>query len=168
MDELDMTAAVLAAARMDPEVGADVRWLRDTLWRVQVRYGRALATLAVVPRLVAEANRWQVPEATWNEAEEAAAAVRRAIDELDRVADYLDAVLDPGPATCGTCGEQVGTSQDGVGWKHWRAINDQASGLARFEFFDTDHDAVPVFGRPDRPAWDGDEPALASGGVVFR
>lgn len=166
MDELTTTAAVLAEGQRDTEIGADLRWLRDTLARVQVRYGRALAALATVPAFVAEVNRWQVPEAAWNEAGALNAAVRRALDELERVSEYLDAVLDPGPVSCRTCGERVAVfSTEARGWQHYRTEADpKALGGQRFELLGVDHHPDLVFGRPDYPVWQDPELDAATNG----
>lgn len=157
-DKLGMAGLVAAEAAADPAVRAEVLWLADTMRRSQVRLGRALAALGELPALLAAASRLQTPDGAYEDAEATGDAARRAAAELEAIEDYMWAVTEPGEASCRTCGARLGVFVSHDGWRHWRAVPDQAAPAGeRKQLFEAGHEADPVFARPERPDWSARE-----------
>ncbi|MFC4910917.1 hypothetical protein [Actinomadura gamaensis] len=133
---------------------AERRWLRGTWTRVHLRYARALHELSQVPTALALGQFAAFPDGqdARDAAEAIETAVQAAYSELDHILTYVAAVLDPGPATCQTCGGGL-CSTHGQGpavWEHWRQLSDAPPG---FERYTADHPPAVTFGQPDRPDW---------------
>lgn len=140
----------------EQSIGADRRWLTDTMTRVALRYGRALHELSAVPGLIALANLRPDPYApdAQHAAEAISATVYRAVEELDRIALYVEAITDPGPVTCDICSCQLVIRTGDSDFTHWRWVPDPDAPLMRWcEEFEADHHALPIYGAPDRPDW---------------
>ena len=136
---------------MTPDEHTDRVWLVDTLTRASVRYGRALHELSALPGLLALARLHDLPEATdvKDAAEAIAKAVWTAINELDRLWDYAEAITEPGPMTCAECGQRLSYFHGYDGLQHWRLAVD----FPMTEVLDTDHEPRPLWGNPPRPDW---------------
>ncbi|MCP2336971.1 hypothetical protein [Actinomadura rupiterrae] len=137
---------------------AERLWLRGTWTRLHLRYGRALHELSKVSTPLALGQFAAFPDG--QDARDAAEAIETAVlaayRELDRILAYVGAVLDPGPATCQTCGGGLWAThgQGPAVWQHWRRLSDTMHG---FERYTADHPPAVTFGQPDRPDWaDGD------------
>lgn len=132
---------------------ADRHWLRGTWTRTSLRYARALHELSKVPTALALGQFASLPDG--QDAQDAAEAIEKAVkaaySELDRILTYLAAVLDPGHATCQTCGAAlVPTSGTPITWQHWRSLSDTPPAWGPYE---PDHTPDVTFGLPDRPDW---------------
>lgn len=141
----------------------DPLWLTDTLTRASLRYGRALHELSNLPGLLALARLWDHPEATdvQDAATEIEKAVRSAIDELDRLAEYVEAITDPGQAVCADCNANVSLFHGAADFTHWRWITDaDAPAGRRVQPYAAGHEARPFWRTPPRPDWSTDDADL--------
>lgn len=139
-----------------PDECRDRVWLADTLTRASLRYGRALHALSMVPGPLALARLWDLPEAgdVQKAAETIFDHVQAAMRELDGLARYVEAITDPGPATCAECGARADVFMGREGFEHWRYVSDTASWSGRrVETFDAGHEPRPVWNDPPRLDW---------------
>jgi hypothetical protein len=148
----------------------DAVWLRDTLARISVRYGRVLHALSLIPGPLALAHLWSDPQAA--DVQDSAPAmlerVQTAMNELGRIEDYVYAITEPLSATCGVCGAGLHMFIGRDGWQHWRSRTDAAPGELLTEIFEADHDPVVVWGDPDRPDWRADDADLTADNAPVR
>lgn len=137
-------------------------WLRDTLTRISLRYGRALHALSQVPGPLALAHLWSDPYATdvQDAADAIAATVQTAMAELGRIEDYVNAITDPGPARCKVCGADIAVFRGSESWQHYRTVFFEFPG--RPETFEVDHDPAPIWDTPERPDWRTDDTDLTA------
>jgi hypothetical protein len=150
---------------------AEAVWLDDTVWRMHLRYSRALQAMGEVAVLLRELGRQTQPTAPDAEqaAESLTAALQRVVGELDRIDQYGWAVTDPPPAYCRTCQAKVGLYGGGPdAWQHSRFVDSDEpvpEGMApgkRLELFDPGHAPDVAYGPHVREPWtdpDLDSPA---------
>ncbi|WP_026415430.1 hypothetical protein [Actinomadura oligospora] len=143
-------SATAGAARSDH---AERLWLRGTWTRTSLRYARALHELSKVPTALALGQFAPLPDS--QDAKDAAEAIEKAVQaaysELDRILTYLNAVLDPGAATCQVCGAAL--VPDGgtpITWQHWRRHDGAPMAWAPYA---ADHVPAITFSPPTRPDW---------------
>src|SRR5918992_2126149 len=128
-------------------------WLLDTLTRVSLRHGRALHALSLIPGPLALAYLHHDPAAedVQNVADGIANSIQAAMTELDRIEDYVTAIIDPGRARCQVCDAELGIFPHRGGWEHFRASPGTVA------VFEADHEPAPRGENPPRPDWrDGD------------
>jgi hypothetical protein len=137
----------------EPERAEAAAWLVDTGRRLAVRYGRALAALAQVPPALHQLGVAQSPDDPVAEegADGIEVALTLAVQQLDRMIDYAEAITDPGQPYCTVCGARVlSPALDPGTVSHWRETERE---VMPWEPYDAGHEAVTGFRPPVREPW---------------
>jgi hypothetical protein len=85
--------------------------------------------------------------------------LQRIAGELARMIEYVEAIDLPGGVHCATCGLSLDVLNGQVGFQHLTEFPGGAAehgGVTAFEV-PVDHEPVPVFDAPRRPAWEDDD-----------